>query len=65
MLYLAWFLVVYGVFVIYAGIFKPAWVWNTGKVQGFVKLIKETGTVILFWIVGIAALAGGIWMLLA
>ncbi|NND84883.1 MAG: hypothetical protein HKN46_07005 [Acidimicrobiia bacterium] len=64
MVYLGWFLVVYGVFVLWSAFAKPAWVWNTGKVQGFVKLLKETGTVILFVVFGLAALIGGVAILL-
>lgn len=60
---LGWFLIIYGVFVLYAAFAKPSWMWNTGKVQGFVKLLKERGTVILFVVFGLAALAGGVALL--
>ena len=64
MLYLGLFLVVYGVFVLWAAYAKPGFVWNTAKVQGFVKILKETGTVILFAVFGLAALIGGAAILL-
>ena len=63
MVYLGWFLVIYGALVLYAAFAKPSWIWNTGKVQGFVKLLKERGTVILFVVIGVAALAGGVALL--
>lgn len=64
MVYLGWFLIVYGVFVVWAAFAKPGWIWNTAKVQGFVKLLKETGTVVLFVVWGLAALGGGVAILL-
>ena len=42
---------------------KPPAIWNMGKIQGFVKLLTETGTVIFFYVWGIAALIVGIVLL--
>jgi hypothetical protein len=39
---------------------KPKAIWNLGKIQGFVQLLSEKGTVIFFSIVGIATIVGGI-----
>ena len=63
MVYLGWFLVAYGVLVLHAAFARPQWIWNTGKVQGFVKLLGERGTVIFFIVIGAAALAGGVAIL--
>ena len=58
------FLIVYGLFCLFLGITKkPAAVWNMGKIQGFVKLLKEIGTQIFISVFGLAALAGGIILL--
>ena len=49
MLILGIFMILYGVFVIFLSITKkPAAIWNMGKVQGFVKILGETGTKIFF-----------------
>lgn len=41
----------YAAFVIYiAATKKPEKVWNMGKVQAFVKVLGEKGTVIFFYI---------------
>lgn len=59
------FLEVYGLLCIVLGIFKqPAAIWNTGKIQGFVKIIKETGTRIFLAVWGAGAIAGGIALIL-
>lgn len=57
-------LVVYGLFVVYVALAKPGPIWNMKKIQGFVTVFKETGTVVFFMIWGLAALAGGIVILL-
>lgn len=54
------FLIVYGLTTIAIALFKPAPVWNIGKIQGFVKALTERGTVVFFMIWGLAALIGGI-----
>ena len=63
LLILGIFLLVYGVFVlILAFTKKPAAIWNMGKIQGFVKMLGNTGTVIFFTIWGLATLGIGIWL---
>ena len=65
MLILAIFLLVYGVFVVFLALTKqPAKIWSMGKIQGFVKMMGETGTRIFFMVWGIAALVIGVWLLL-
>ncbi len=62
-MWLAIFLIVYGVAVLAIAWFKPARVWNMGKIQGFVRALTETGTVIFFVIWGLAAIVVGIVLL--
>jgi hypothetical protein len=57
-------LIVYGIAVLYVAYAKPKAIWNLGKIQGFVQLLSEKGTVIFFSIVGIATIVGGIYLLL-
>ncbi len=53
----------YAVFVSYvAATKKPESIWNMGKVQGFVKVLGEKGTVIFFFIWGLGFAALGIWL---
>lgn len=56
-------LIVYGALTLYVALAKPEPVWRMGKIQGFVQLLSEKGTVILFVVVGLAALAAGLWLL--
>jgi len=63
--YLAIFLVLWGTATLGLAVFKPQDIWRIGKIQGFVQLLGETGTQIFLGVFGIAALAGGIWMLAA
>ena len=58
LLLLAIVLALYGVLVLGTAIFKPEPIWKMAKVQRFVSLLGETGTVVLFVIVGIAAFVG-------
>jgi len=58
LLLLAIVLVIYGLFVLVVAIFKPKAIWDMAKIQGFVKLLGETGTVVFFVIWGLAALVG-------
>ncbi len=62
MLFLGIFLLVYGVACIVIGVFKFEPIWKLGKVQGFVKLLGETGTTIFFSIWGLIAIGFGIWI---
>ena len=53
---------VYAVLVIVIAVVKPKPIWEMGKIQGFVKLMGEKGTVV-FFIVWAAAAAGlGYWL---
>ena len=60
---LAYALILYGVFTLYISYVKPKAIWNIGKIQGFVQLLSEKGTVIFFSIVGIATIVGGVLLL--
>ena len=64
MFYLAIFLVVYGIAVYLITAFKPAKIWNMGKIQAFVKIMGDIGTQIFFFIFGSASLGIGIWLLI-
>ena len=57
------FLVVYSVLCFIVAFLKPAWVWKTGKLRGFVELLGETGTVIMLAVIGLITLVGGILIL--
>lgn len=61
---IAYALVLYGVFTLYVAYVKPKAIWNLGKIQGFVQLLSEKGTVIFFTIVGVAVIVGGIYLLM-
>jgi hypothetical protein len=61
---IAYALILYGVFTLYIAFAKPKAIWNLGKIQGFVQLLSERGTVIFFSIVGIATIVGGAYILL-
>ncbi|MBL8090118.1 MAG: hypothetical protein KF758_03075 [Anaerolineales bacterium] len=61
---IAYALIFYGVFTLYIALVKPKAIWNIGKIQGFVQLLSEKGTVLFFSIVGIATIVGGIYLLL-
>lgn len=60
---IAWALILYGIFTLYVAYAKPRSIWNIGKIQGFVQLLTEKGTVIFFSIVGIATIVGGVLLL--
>ena len=60
---IAYALILYGVLTLYIAYARPKSIWNIGKIQGFVQLLSEKGTVIFFTLVGIAAIAGGIYLL--
>ena len=60
---IAYALILYGVFTLYIAWVKPKAIWNIGKIQGFVQLLSEKGTVIFFSIVGIATIVGGVLLL--
>lgn len=61
---LAYALILYGVFVLYVSYFRPKAIWNLGKIQGFVQLLSEKGTVIFFTVVAVAVIIVGVYLLL-
>jgi ABC-type transport system involved in multi-copper enzyme maturation permease subunit len=56
---IAW---VYAALVIVIAVLKPKPVWEMAKIQGFVKLLGETGTVIFFIVWALAASGLGYWL---
>lgn len=60
---IAYALILYGVSTLYIAWAKPKAIWNIGKIQGFVQLLSEKGTVIFFSIVGVATIVGGIYLM--
>ena len=56
-------LIAYSPFVFYITFMKPPKIWGMAKIQGFVKALTETGTVIFFTVWGLAALVIGIVLL--
>lgn len=56
--------VAWGAATLLVGLVKPQAVWQLGKIQGFVGLLSETGTTIFFTVIGLAAIALGLWLLL-
>jgi hypothetical protein len=61
---IAYALILYGILTLYIAFAKPKAIWNIGKIQGFVQLLTEKGTVIFFSIVGIGTIVGGTLILL-
>jgi hypothetical protein len=57
------FLIIWGILALIIGILRPAKLWKIGKIQGFVQLLGDTGTQILFSIMGVIAIVGGILIL--
>jgi len=51
-------LLIYGIISLIIGLFKPKKLWQTAKIQAFVRLIGNTGTVIMMLLLG--AVTGGI-----
>lgn len=64
LLLLAIILFVYGALVIVIAIFRPQSIWQMAKIQGFVKLMGETGTRVFFVIWAFAAFVGGYFSLI-
>jgi hypothetical protein len=61
---IAYALILYGVFTLYIAFAKPKAIWNLGKIQGFVQLLSEKGTVIFFTVVAMAIIVGGVYLLM-
>lgn len=57
------FLIVWGAAAALIGLLRPARIWQLGKLQGFVKLLGETGAMILVTALGIVAIVVGILIL--
>ncbi len=64
-IWLGWFLVIWGAATVLTAVYKPPLLWNNAKIQGFVKAFKETGPVVFLGVIGVAAIAGGIAIVLA
>ena len=56
--------IAYGVFVFYIAMSKMPAIWNMKKIEGFKKVLGEKGTVIFFYIWGVAFAAVGIWLII-
>jgi hypothetical protein len=56
---IAYALILYGILTLYIAFARPKAIWSIGKIQGFVKLLSEKGTVIFFSFVGIGTIVGG------
>ncbi len=41
---------------------KPAVIWNMAKIQMFIKVLGEKGTIIFFYVWAVAFLGLGIWL---
>jgi hypothetical protein len=61
---IAYALILYGILTLYIAFARPKAIWSIGKIQGFVQLLSEKGTVIFFSIVGIGTIVGGALILL-
>ena len=57
------FLILYAVVVVILAVKKPKSIWEMGKIQWFIKLLGDKGTVIFFYIFAAIALGFGIWLL--
>jgi carbohydrate-selective porin OprB len=57
-------LILYALLCLATALAKPVAIWRTGKLQGFVQLLGERGTVILLNAAGLIALVAGIMLLL-
>jgi hypothetical protein len=58
-------LIVYAIACVLIALLKPEAIWQMKKIQGFVKVLKERGTVIFFIVWGAVALGFGLWLLIA
>jgi len=56
-------LILYAALVVYIAIKKPAKIWKMGKIQGFIKVLGDKGTVVFFYVWAAIALVGGIYCL--
>ncbi|MCP5101045.1 MAG: hypothetical protein GY943_36305 [Chloroflexi bacterium] len=51
-----------GLVIYLAATKKPASIWNMAKIQAFIKVLGEKGTIIFFYVWGVAFLGLGIWL---
>ncbi len=56
---------VYAAFVVFVAMKKPEGIWKMGKIQAFVKVLGEKGTVIFFYAWGVLFVGLGIWAFMA
>lgn len=56
--------IAWGATTLFVAFAKPQAIWRLGKIQGFVSLLSESGTMIFFAVLGLAAIGLGLWMLL-
>lgn len=61
---IAYALILYGIATLYIAFAKPKAIWSLGKIQGFVQLLSEKGTVVFFSIVGVGTILGGVLILM-
>jgi len=54
--------ILYAVLVFWIAAKKPEKIWNMGKIQFFIKVMGEKGTVIFFFIFSGIAAAVGVWL---
>ena len=54
----------YAGLVFWLTIKKPEKLWGIGKIQAFVKILGEKGTDIFFYIIGVAAAALGVRLMM-
>ncbi|MFZ6029236.1 MAG: hypothetical protein ACOYYS_16105 [Chloroflexota bacterium] len=57
-------LLLYGIACLSIGLAKPQAIWKLGKIQAFVQLLGEKGTVAMMLVLGVATIAGGLFLLL-
>jgi len=56
--------IIYAIAVVYIAIKKPEKIWKMAKIQGFIKVLGEKGTVIFFYVWAVIFLGLGIWCLM-
>lgn len=55
----------YAVAVVFIAFKKPEAIWKMGKIQGFVKVLGEQGTVIFFYVWAALFCGLGLWLFIA
>ncbi len=55
---------IYALVVVFIAYKKPEAVWKMGKIQGFVKVLGDKGTVIFFYIWAALFVVLGLWLFL-